>query len=154
MLNKNRNNKRFLSDRFSLRRSYLFALPLSWKNHHDFWPNMLVFFFNLSTAIVKSACNLMQMRYWSVADVHWAAKGESHYQLQTPSIIVSLITALKRSLLALTYIASMAGIQASKRKRFILKGRFEATIDYLNKKSQALVRTIGLMKLINLIWSN
>lgn len=43
----------------------------------------------------------------------------------------------------------MAGIQASERKSFIFKDRFEATIDDFNERSQALRRTIVLIKLIN-----
>jgi hypothetical protein len=66
--------------------------------------------------------------------VHREAKGESHYQLQNPSIIAPLITSLKRSLLALACIITMTGIHISKRKEFILKGMFGATTDNLNER--------------------
>lgn len=45
----------------------------------------------------------------------------------------------------------MAGIQASERKSFIFKNRSETIIDDFNKRPQALLRAIVLIKLINKI---
>lgn len=129
MLNKNCHNKKFLSKKG--------VICITLNKITSWFLAKYVFFFNkLFSLLLPSGCNLMQIEILICYRCSLSSQKGNHITKATKlhQSLVSLITALKRSLLALTYIASMKAASSFREKGSFWRSRFEATIDIFNKK--------------------